>query len=59
MTQEGGMMEVRGRECFREEEVVHCQMLLRHQGGQGSRVTCSVYNTGVVGVLDKGRLSKW
>lgn len=44
------MMEAKGCECFREEEMVYCQTLLRHQGGLGSTVICRVYYTGVIGV---------
>lgn len=31
-------MEACGRQCFQEEEVVSCPILLRHQGGQEPRV---------------------
>lgn len=34
----GRMVEVCGRQCFQEEEVVSCPILLRPLGGQGPRV---------------------
>lgn len=37
---EGGTVEACGRECFKDEEVIYCQMWLRHQGGQEPRVIC-------------------
>lgn len=57
MTQEGGVMGAKGCECFREEEMVSCQMLLRHQGGPGFTVICRVYYTGVIGILTRADLA--
>lgn len=53
------MMEAKGCEFFREEEMVYCQMLLRYRGGLGFTVICRVDYTGVIGIPDRGRLSKW
>lgn len=44
------MMEAKGCERFREEGMVSCQMLLRHQGGSGFTGICRVYYTAVIGI---------